>query len=511
MKKEVRVRFAPSPTGGLHLGGMRTVLYNYLFARRHEGRFILRIEDTDRTRYVEGAEQYIVDCLKWCGLEPDEGPAYGGTYGPYRQSERKALYRKYAEQLIAGGDAYYAFDTPEALKAMREKINSQKDHTSGSGYDHHSRLQMRNSLSLPAEEVRRLIDSGTPYVIRFKMPSEQDVQFEDLIRGKVTFDSSLLDDKVLLKADGMPTYHLAVVVDDHLMKISHIFRGEEWLSSTPLHILLWQKLGWADDLPEYAHLPLILKPNGKGKLSKRDGERLGFPVYAMKWTDPQTGAVTDGFKERGFLPGAFLNMLALLGWNDGTAQELFSLEEMIQRFSLDRVHKGGAKFDYEKALWFNHAYIKKSPADTLLPYFKNLLKEKEIDVSDEKAVAVLDLIKERCRLLPELWDNSHYFFKRPETWDVEGVKKKWDEEKKNFFQALLQIWDSIAPFDAETLEARIRYFAEEQGLKAGKMLLPLRVMLVGGKFGPSVFAIAEVLGKEESKTRIETALPLLSN
>ncbi len=508
MEKKVRVRFAPSPTGGLHLGGVRTVLYNYLFARQQGGDFILRIEDTDRTRYVEGAEQYIMDCLKWCGLEPDEGPAGGGAYGPYRQSERKDLYKKFAEQLVHQGDAYYAFDTPEELAAMRERLNSSKGNNTGSGYDHHSRLEMRNSLSLSEEEVKKLLDAGASHVIRFKMPAEEEVQFEDLIRGKVSFDSSLLDDKVLLKADGMPTYHLAVVVDDHLMKISHIFRGAEWLSSTPLHVLLWQKLGWAREVPQYAHLPLILKPNGKGKLSKRDGDRLGFPVYAMKWTDPKTGEVTDGFKERGFLPAAFLNMLALLGWNDGTEQEIFSLEEMIQKFSLERIHKGGAKFDYEKALWFNHAYIKKSSAEALLPYFKNLLKENKAEATDEKALIVLNLIKERCSLLPELWENSSYFFKRPETWDVESVKKKWDQEKKSFFMDLLQIWDSITPYNEEKLEAKIRTFAAEKGVKAGQILLPLRVMLVGGKFGPSVFSIADILGQAESKARIEAALPL---
>ncbi len=512
MEKKVRVRFAPSPTGGLHLGGMRTVLYNYLFARQHNGDFILRIEDTDQTRYVEGAEQYISDCLQWCGLKPDESPEKGGPYGPYRQSERKALYKKYVDQLVAQGDAYYAFDTPEELAAMRDRIKSPAEMArgaSGSGYDHHSRMQMRNSLTLPEAEVKSLLAAGTPHVVRFNMPAGEDVQFKDLIRGHISFNASLLDDKVLLKADGMPTYHLAVVVDDYLMKISHVFRGEEWLSSTPLHILLWQKLGWADELPQWAHLPLILKPNGKGKLSKRDGDRLGFPVYAMKWTDPKTGEDTDGFKETGFLPEAFLNMLALLGWNDGTEQEVFTLAEMIDKFSLDRIHKGGAKFDYEKALWFNHHYIKERPAGALLPYFKSLLAGKNVVTErDDRLQEVIDLIKERCRLLPELWDNSYYFFKRPETWDVAGVKKKWDEEKKRFFLALLEKWDSISPYNAEHLEQEIRAFAEEQGIKAGKMLLPLRVMLVGGKFGPSVFAIAEVLGREEAKWRMENALPL---
>lgn len=504
MERKVRVRFAPSPTGGMHLGGMRTVLYNYLFAHQHQGTFVLRIEDTDQRRYVEGAEQYIKDCLKWCGLEPDEGPEQGGDYGPYRQSERKDLYQKYAKQLVEQGDAYYAFDTPEELAEMRKRVKSQ-----GSGYDQHHRLEMRNSLTLSEEEVKRLIANNTPYVVRFKMPEEETVHFKDAIRGDISFDTAELDDKVLLKKDGMPTYHLAVIVDDHHMKISHIFRGEEWLSSTPLHVLLWQKLGWGDVIPEYAHLPLILKPNGKGKLSKRDGDKHGFPVYALEWTDPKTGEVTAGFKERGFLPEAFINMLALLGWNDGTEQEVFSMKELIKKFSLNRIHKGGAKFDYDRALWFNHNLIKERPAEDFLTYFQAVLKEKKITVTDEKILTILDLIKERCNLLPELWDNSYYFFQRPEKWDVKGVKKKWDEEKKQFFLDLLEEeWEKISPFEEETIEQHIRGYAENKGLKAGKMLLPLRVMLVGGKFGPSVFTIAEQLGKEESKARMNIALKL---
>jgi len=504
MERKVRVRFAPSPTGGMHLGGMRTVLYNYLFARQHNGSFVLRIEDTDRFLYVEGAEQYIKDCLKWCGLEPDEGVEQGGEYGPYRQSDRKALYQRYAEKLIAQGDAYYAFDTPEELAEMRKRVKSQ-----GSGYDQHHRLEMKNSLTLSEDEVQKLIDAGAPYVVRFKMPEAESVYFKDLIRGEISFETNQLDDKVLLKKDGMPTYHLAVVVDDYLMEISHIFRGEEWLSSTPLHVLLWEKLGWKDALPDYAHLPLILKPNGKGKLSKRDGDKMGFPVYAMNWKDPKTGDLTEGFKERGFLPEAFVNMLALLGWNDGTEQEIFSLNELVEKFSIDRIHKGGAKFDYDRALWFNHNYIKDCPSSEFLSYFKALLEEKGISVEEEKILTILDLIKERCSLLPELWENSYYFFRRPGEWDVKGVKKKWDEEKSVFFKALLEEeWDQIAPFEEENIEKHIRGFAEKRGLKSGKMLLPLRVMLVGGKFGPSVFAIAEQLGKEEAKARMEIAKAL---
>ncbi len=355
---KVRVRFAPSPTGGLHLGGVRTVLYNYLFAKAHGGDFILRIEDTDQNRFVAGAEQYIMDCLAWCGLTPDESPAVGGPYAPYRQSERKHLYYEYADKLIDSGHAYYAFDTPGELEKMRKDLK--KDEHFVAQYDHTTRVHMRNSLSLPADEVAKLLEDGTPYVIRIKMPDDVTVTLTDMIRGEVSFDSSIVDDKVLLKADGMPTYHLAVVVDDYLMKITHAFRGEEWLPSAPVHILLWEYLGWKHHMPRWAHLPLILKPDGNGKLSKRDGDRLGFPVFAMNWTDPKTNEITKGFREMGFLPQAFVNMLAMLGWNSGTEQEIFSLEELVQKFSIERVHKGGAKFDFEKAKWFNHQYIQRT-------------------------------------------------------------------------------------------------------------------------------------------------------
>lgn len=504
--KKIRVRFAPSPTGGLHLGGVRTALYNYLFAKQHDGSFVLRIEDTDQTRYVPGAEEYILECLNWCGLIPDEGPVQGGAYGPYRQSERKNLYRQYAEQLVENGDAYYAFDTPEELEAMRQKLKTPVN--LNPKYDHRARMQMRNSLTLSADEVNTLLEQGTLYVIRFKMPEEKEIQVHDLIRGNVTFHTDTLDDKVLLKADGMPTYHLAVVVDDHLMQISHIFRGEEWLPSTPLHVLLWEKLDWGNEMPQWAHLPLILKPNGHGKLSKRDGERLGFPVYAMKWVDPLTGEATSGFREIGFLPEAFVNMLALLGWNDGTEQEIFSMQELIEKFSLERVHKGAAKFDFEKAKWFNHHWIKQSQAERLLPAFKKILQEKNIkDEDDKQLLKIIDLIKERCTLLPDLWTNSFYFFQPPQEYDLKSVQKKWNSEKTNFFHELINNWDAVDPFTADDLENYIRHKAEEKQIKAGGLLLPLRVMLVGGKFGPSVFAIAEVLGKEETLRRIEAALP----
>lgn len=505
MNQKVRVRFAPSPTGGLHLGGVRTALYNYLFARQQGGDFILRIEDTDRSRYVPGAEQYIIDCLAWCGLSPDEGPGAGGAHGPYRQSERKEWYGRYAEQLVKDGFAYYAFDTPEELDRMRRELKTPENLSPQ--YDHHTRERMRNSLTMTRTEVTKLLEAGEPHVIRFLMPPDEEVVLDDLVRGEITFSTATLDDKVLLKADGMPTYHLAVVVDDHLMEITHIFRGEEWLSSTPLHLLLWRRLGWENQLPRWAHLPLILKPDGKGKLSKRDGDRLGFPVFAMGWTDPATGEYTPGYREIGFLPEAFVNMLAFLGWNDGTEQEIFSVQELTDRFSIDRIHKAGAKFNYEKAKWFNREHIRGSdPARLLVPY-KKILEEHGVAAPDERLLVILALIKERCTLLPDLWDNSFFFFKRPETWDIESVDKKWTPEKKAFFEELTERLEDIAPFNAETFETAFKELAEKRQVKAGGLMLPLRVMLVGGKFGPPVFEIAALLGGEETLARIRTALP----
>jgi len=423
---KVRVRFAPSPTGGLHLGGVRTVLYNYLFAKKNGGDFIVRIEDTDQSRYVEGAEQYIFDCLHWCGLEADESVQKEGAYAPYRQSERKELYHQYADKLVAEGRAYYAFDTPEEIEAMREKRKAE-----GSGslqYDAGIRMSMKNSLSLSPEDSKALIDNGTPYVIRIKVEPGEQVHFSDMIRGELHFDTVNTDDKVLLKADGMPTYHLAVVVDDHLMKITHAFRGEEWLPSAPVHILLWKYLFGLENMPQWAHLPLILKPDGNGKLSKRDGDRLGFPVYAMDWTDPKTGDITKGFKELGFLPEAFLNILAMLGWNAGTEQEIFSLDEMINAFSMDRVHKGGAKFDFEKAKWFNHEWIKRLPAEHYAKRVKDIFEQKGITLTDKIYFhKVLELVKERCTLLTDFYDQAVYFFKAPSAWDTEAVKPKWTE------------------------------------------------------------------------------------
>ncbi|MDA9554945.1 glutamate--tRNA ligase [Pelobium sp.] len=500
MENKVRVRFAPSPTGGLHIGGVRTILFNYLFAKQHHGEFILRIEDTDQTRFIEGAEEYIVNCLKWCGLNPNESPQVGGPYAPYRQSERKDIYRKYAEELVKAGYAYYAFDTAEELDCKRQVIENFR-------YDHQSRKHLRNSLTIPHEAVESLIKEGAPHVIRIKMPANENITFTDLIRGQVSFNSNEVDDKVLLKADGMPTYHLAVVVDDYLMKITHAFRGEEWLPSSPVHILLWKYLGWEASMPKWAHLPLILKPDGHGKLSKRDGQRLGFPVYAINWIDPQSQEKADGFKDVGFLPEAFLNMLAMLGWNDGTDQEIFSLDELIIKFSLERIHKGGAKFDYEKAKWYNAEWIKRSSASYLLPYVKEVLAKHQINaIDDEYLLAVIDLVKERCTLLPDFYAQSIFFFKEPEKYDLEAVQPKWNADKAEFFKAFIQNINSENLIDSAALEASFKSLAAEKNIKVGELMLPFRIMLVGGKFGPQVFDIAAKIGKEATIARIEKAL-----
>jgi glutamyl-tRNA synthetase len=506
MEKKVRVRFAPSPTGGLHLGGVRTVLYNYLFARKHGGEFILRIEDTDQTRYVPGAEEYIQECLAWCGLVPDESPLHGGNYGPYRQSERKEMYRQYAEQLVRQGHAYYAFDTPEELDEMRVKFKT--DINPSPQYNHAIREQMRNSITLPADEVQSLLAQGTPHVIRIKMPDDESITFTDMIRGEVSFISSQTDDKVLLKGDGMPTYHLAVVVDDHAMKITHAFRGEEWLPSAPVHILLWKYLGWYEEMPQWAHLPLIMKPDGHGKLSKRDGDRLGFPVFAMNWLDPKTNELTTGFRELGFVPEAFINMLAVLGWNDGTEQEVFSLEELIEKFSLEKVHKGGAKFDYEKAKWFNHEWIKKLPVTHYKTQVKSLLEHNNILIEDdEKFELALELVKERCTLLTDFVQQSSFFFKAPQELDSASVKPKWNDDKAMFFDILCEKFTVQEEWNAASIEQLFKDTATEKSIKVGELQLPFRIMLVGGKFGPTVFDIAALLGRGETINRIKNALP----
>jgi glutamyl-tRNA synthetase len=497
--KKVRVRFAPSPTGGLHLGGVRTVLFNYLFAKKHDGDFVLRIEDTDQNRYVEGAEAYILDCLKWCGLLPDEGPAVG-PFAPYRQSERKSIYREYAERLVRQGHAYYAFDTPEELEQNRREIANFQ-------YGHVYRGGLRNSLSLSEHEVDVLLDAQTPHVIRIKVPVDERVVFHDMIRGHVAFDTNQVDDKVLLKADGMPTYHLAVVIDDYLMKITHAFRGEEWLPSAPVHLLLWEYLGWKNDMPHWAHLPLILKPDGHGKLSKRDGARLGFPVYAMNWFDPKTGELTPGFRELGFLPEAFINLLATLGWNDGTDQEIFTLDELVERFTMDRISKAGAKFDFEKAKWFNAEWIKKSEAGSLKSEVKKILEDKGISVTDEEfLLKVIDKVKDRCVLLPDFYHQAAYFFEQPKEYDLPSVKPKWTDAKTDFFHELVNSFEAVDKWEELELEALCKALAEEKAIKAGEVLLPFRIMLVGGKFGLHVFEIAALLGKEKTIDRIEKAL-----
>lgn len=507
-QKKVRVRFAPSPTGGLHLGGVRTVLFNYLFARQHGGDFVLRIEDTDQTRFVEGAEEYIMECLRWCGLEPDESPYNPGAYGPYRQSERKPMYRQYAEQLVKAGYAYYAFDSPEELEAMREVEKAKGNHAPQ--YNHAIRSTMRNSLTLSAEETAELLEKGAPHVVRINMPQNEEVTFTDMIRGSVTFNTSTVDDKVLLKADGMPTYHLAVVVDDYLMKISHAFRGEEWLPSAPIHILLWKYLGWEQDMPQWAHLPLILKPDGNGKLSKRDGDRLGFPVYAMNWKDPKTGELTKGFRELGFLPEAFINMLVMLGWSDGSGQEIFSLDELVKRFSIDRVHKGGAKFDFDKAKWFNQQYIQKTDDTKLAQLFAPVLAEKAVTADESFVVKVTGLVKERCQFVNEIWDHGFFFFQKPATIDVDSVKPKWTPEKQQFFEEWVAGFALLADFNAVALEENFKQLAAAKGIKPGELQMPFRIMLCGGKFGPQVFVIAETLGKDETIARIQHALPLFA-
>ncbi|HUH17619.1 glutamate--tRNA ligase [Albibacterium sp.] len=498
--KKVRVRFAPSPTGGLHLGGVRTALFNYLFAKKHNGDFILRIEDTDQTRFVAGAEEYIIECLSWCGILPQESPQNPGEFGPYRQSERKESYRAYAERLVEDGNAYYAFDTSEELNAERKK-------TPNFTYGHKTRSSMRNSLSLPEEEVRTLLEKNTPHVIRLKVPEDETISFNDMIRGQVSFETNIVDDKILLKADNMPTYHLAVVVDDHKMQISHIFRGEEWLPSAPIHILLWEYLGWKKEMPQWAHLPLILKPDGHGKLSKRDGDRLGFPVFAMNWTDPASGELIKGFREMGFLSEAFVNMLALLGWNDGSDQELFSLDELVERFSIERINNSGAKFDFEKAKWFNHEWIKKSSLEELRPYFIAILAEHQIfDIDNHYLDIVVNLVKERLMLLVDFWDQASFFFKEPETYDLASVLPKWTAEKTTFFTDIIEKFEGFEPWNSEGIESLYKLAIQASGLKMGELMLPFRIMLVGGKFGPHIFDIAATLGKEESIKRIKKGL-----
>jgi len=510
MEKKVRVRFAPSPTGGLHLGGVRTVLYNYLFAKQHQGDFILRIEDTDQSRFVSGAEEYIYETLKWCGLEPDESPLKGGPFAPYRQSERKKNYRDYAEKLVRGDQAYYAFDTPEELEIMR--ANHRTPSNPSPQYDHQTRMHMRNSLSLEPGETEKLLNTGTPHVIRIKMPENETLHLTDLIRGEVEFNTSLIDDKVLLKADGMPTYHLAVVVDDFLMQISHAFRGEEWLPSAPVHVLLWRYLFGEENMPAWAHFPLILKPDGNGKLSKRDSDRLGIPIFAMDWKDPASGEIISGFREKGFLPEAFINMLAVLGWNDGTEQELFTLPELIEKFSIDHVHKAGAKFNFEKAKWFNQEWIRKLPADELLPAVRKIYTEQHIENANEDLLrSVIALIRDRCHLLPEFYTQGKFFFTAPLQWNLDAIKPKWTPAKTAFFKTYIESFAGIDVWNALNTEAIFKELAIVHQIKPGELQLPFRIMLVGEKSGPPVFEIAALLGKNETGERINRLLAQTEN
>ncbi len=506
---KVRVRFAPSPTGPLHMGGVRTALFNYLFAKKNSGDFILRIEDTDQNRYVPGAEEYIIESLKWCGLNPVEGPGMGGEFGPYRQSERKELYKKYADQLVESGWAYIAFDTPEEIDELRKAAETNKETFS---YGIGTREKLNNSLNLSAEEVKQKMEAGENYVIRFKMPEDTDVTEDDLIRGKVTFNTTKsLDDKVLFKADGMPTYHLANVVDDHLMEITHVIRGEEWLPSMPLHVLLYKAFGWEEIKPWFAHLPLILKPVGKGKLSKRDGDKMGFPVFPLEWKDPETGEISRGYREDGYFPEAFINLLALLGWNPGTEQEFFSLEELADIFSLERVVKSGSRFDPEKAKWFNKHYFQQKSVTELAKLFKPVLEEKGVAASDEKTERVVGEVKERCEFVADLWDQGHFFFVAPTSYDEKAIKKRWKEDTPEKLTAIAGLFDSFEDWKAESIKEKFSGFMNEKEWGFGAVMNPLRLCLVGGNVGPDLFVICEILGKEETISRIHSAIKAIPN
>ncbi len=497
----VRVRFAPSPTGPLHMGGVRTALYNYLFAKKNNGTFIIRIEDTDQTRFVPGAQHYILESLKWCGIEPTEGPGIGGDFGPYVQSERKHLYKPYAEQLIAEGKAYYAFDTAEELDAVREKAKQMG--MPNWQYNQVTRSGMKNSLTLSQDQVNELLQKETPYVIRMKMPRNQDVRFEDIIRGWVVVNTNNLDDKVLFKSDGMPTYHLANIVDDHLMEISHVIRGEEWLPSAPLHYLLYEAFGW--ECPKFAHLPLLLRPDGNGKLSKRDGDRLGFPVFPIDWRTEE-GELYSGYREKGYFPGAFINMLAFLGWNPGTQQEIFSLEELSASFSLDRVSKAGAKFDPDKTKWFQQQYLR---ATTDLE-LAEMIHEKNLSTLDKEPLTeIAFLMKERATFLEDIVNEGHYLFERPTTYDVLLIQKKWNEQTKSLLIEWKTVLEDLFNFNKEEIEESFKNFLSERSLNTGMFLPVFRLALTGVGMGPSMFDISDFLGKKECLARIDIALTQL--
>ncbi|MXN92648.1 glutamate--tRNA ligase [Flavobacterium sp. Sd200] len=502
MSKPVRVRFAPSPTGPLHIGGVRTALFNYLFAKKHGGTFYLRIEDTDQNRYVAGAEEYIIEALNWCGIPFDEGVGKNEKFGPYRQSERKEIYVQYAQQLINSGWAYYAFDTAEALDELRKT-----EEAAGKTfiYNHANRGTLDNSLNIPAEETAQRIANGEEYVIRFKIPVGETLFLHDIIRGDIKFDTNLLDDKVLFKSDGMPTYHLANIVDDHLMETSHVIRGEEWLPSMPLHELLYKAFGW--EAPKFAHLPLILKPVGNGKLSKRDGDKLGFPVFPLEWTNPD-GTKSMGYREQGFLPEAVVNFLALLGWNPGTDQELFTLDELVNIFDLERVHKAGAKFDPEKNKWFNHQYFGRQDNATLATQLSHILLQKGINKSIETITKVVGLVKERATFASELWDLSDYFFVAPAEYDEKALKN-WKPETNELLKELTVVLENTLDFTSANTESVVKAWIEEKGVGMGKVMQPLRISLVGSLKGPHLFDIMELIGKEETISRINKAVQTL--
>ena len=503
MSKNVRVRFAPSPTGPLHIGGVRTALFNYLFAKKHNGIFVLRIEDTDQNRYVDGAENYIVKALNWCGIPFDEGPGKEGEFGPYRQSERKHLYKQYADELISQGKAYYAFDTSEELDAHR------KDHEAKGKtfiYNWHNREKLNNSISLSKEDVEKRIANGDDYVIRFFSPQNETLHLTDIIRGNITIDTNVLDDKVLFKSDGMPTYHLANIVDDHLMEISHVIRGEEWLPSLALHKQLYDAFGW--EAPEFAHLPLILKPTGKGKLSKRDGDKLGFPVFPLEWTDPKTGDISRGYKEDGYFPEAMVNFLAFLGWNPGTEQENFSLEELVNAFELERVHKAGARFDPDKTKWFNHHYMQEQNNEELAKAFIEDSPEIE-DVDVNYVALVVGLIKERATFVSDFWDLSYFFFDTPTNLDQKAVKKAWKEDTANIMTELLAVVKSIDIFEKENVQDHVKRWITSNEIGFGKVMMPLRLALVGALQGPDVFDIIFMIGKDETIRRLENIINTL--
>jgi len=501
---EVRVRFAPSPTGPLHIGGVRTALYNYLFAKNKGGKMILRIEDTDQARFVEGAEQYIIESLKWCGIEFDESVVAGGEFGPYKQSERKAMYLPYAEQLVKDGFAYYAFDTSEELTAMRERMKAAG--VPSPQYNAVTRTTMQNSLALSEDEVKKRMDAGEAYVVRIKMPRNEEVKLNDIIRGWVVVNTNHMDDKVIFKSDGMPTYHLANVVDDYMMKISHVIRGEEWLPSAPLHVLLYKYLGWEDAMPEFAHLPLILKPDGNGKLSKRDGDRLGFPVFPTQWMNPETKEVSSGYRESGYIKQAFINMLSFLGWNPGTTQEIFSMEGLIEAFSLDRVGKAGAKFDVDKTRWFNQQYLRSKSKEELAQDLQVILKENGVEAEDNFVATVCDQLKERATFVKDMWEEGRYYFEAPTSFDEKTIRKKWKEDTPKYVLELKDRLAELADFTPENIEEAFKKYLEENELGMGKLLPAFRVCLTGLGMGPSLFDIASLLGKEETIKRMETAL-----